>query len=285
MSDLTLAASEYLSAGMHILALTGKRPNTAYHETWDWDNSIHGTPETDEDLAGLKDVFTDPTTTGIALLIPQHFLVADVDTPEAAALFQELAGTDPNEWETRTARTTNGLHLWYWAPGADRNLWVGGRTLLFKGFGGYVVAPPSAHFNAKGEQDGVYTWLGDWEPVDWLPDGIAERIKFQQALQNRNPATLPEGGLYLVPEMDERGRWTRRGWGRWNLDGLQRVIREAEEGNQNNIIAWAAMTARDKGVPLEVAMKTLLDAALEGHHPERRARATIWGAYKRAERG
>lgn len=283
MSDLTIAASEYLAAGMHILALTGKRPNTAYHETWDWENSIHGTPETDDDLAALKDVFTDPTTTGIALLIPQHFLVADVDTPEAAALFQELAGSDPAEWDTRTARTTNGLHLWYWAPGADRNLWVGGRTLLLKGFGGYVVAPPSAHFNAKGEQDGVYTWIGDWGPVDWLPEGIAERIRFEQA---QRPDPVERGGhpILYVP-LDAQFHWTWKGWSYWNIDGLCRAIREAADGNQNNMIAWAAMQARDEGVPFEQAMPQLLAASVEGGHPERRARTTINGVYKRGSRG
>jgi hypothetical protein len=70
-----------------------------------------------------------------------------------------------------------------------------------------------------------------------------------------------------------------------NLDGLCRAIREAPDGNQNNMIAWAAMQARDEGVPFESAMPQLLAAAIEGGHPERRARTTIKGAYKRVARG
>lgn len=283
MNNLAQAALDYLHAGMHILALTGKRPNTAYHETWDWDNSIHGTPETIGDAEALRQVFTDPTTTGIAILIPENVLVADVDTEAAAALFLELTGTD--EWETRSARTTNGMHLWYLTPGAASNVWIGGRTLLFKGFGGYVVAPPSAHFDGKGQQDGVYTWMGDWHPIDWLPDGLAERIRIERALVNTEPVRTRDGGAVLWVPLDDEGHWTGKGWSVWKLEGLCRAIREAPDGNQNNMIAWAAMQARDEGVPFEVAMPQLLAASIEGGHPENRARTTIRGAYKRSRRG
>lgn len=282
MNELAQAAVEYLHADMHLLALTGKRPNSRYHETWDWDNSIHGMPLTLADTEALKEVFTHPTTTGIAILIPEHVLVADVDTEAAATLFTELAG-DIETWETRTSRTPNGLHLWYLAPGANSTVWVGDRTLLFKGFGGYVAAPPSRHFDENGVEDGVYTWLGDWQPVDWLPEGIRERIKFERALAG-DPIEQKKHPIWSVP-LDANGHWTWKGWSYYSIEGLCKAIREAPDGNQNNMIAWAAMQARDEGVPFESAMPQLLAAAIEGGHPEHRARTTIRGAYKRAARG
>jgi len=281
MNDLALAAVGYLAEGFHLLALHGKRPNPKYHETWDWDNSIHGIPESEDDEAALAAVFADPSTTGVAILIPQHVLVADIDTDAAAELYLDLAGVVP---ETRTARTPNGLHVWFWAPGADASVWLGDRTLLFKGFGGYVAAPPSRHFDEKGEEDGVYMWMPDarYEP---LPKGIEDAIRDARAvdgLQSAYAATPREKNLVLL--MENR-RWAWKGYGVVDITGLCKAIIDAPEGNQNNMIAWAAMQARDEGVPYDLAMPQLLAAALEGNHPEHRARATIKGAYKRRSRG
>lgn len=279
MNDLALAAVGYLAEGFHLLALHGKRPNPKYHESWDWDNSIHGIPESEEDEAALAAVFADRTTTGVAILIPQHVLVADVDTEDAAAMFMRLAGEMPN---TRTARTPNGLHMWFWEPGADASVWLGDRVLLFKGFGGYVAAPPSRHFDEAGKEDGVYMWMPDarYEP---LPAGIENALNARKALDATVPVPFDrEKNLVLV--MRDR-RWTWKGYAYTDISGLCKAIIEAPEGNQNNMIAWAAMQARDEGVPFDLAMPQLLAAALEGNHPEHRARATIRGAYKRGARG
>jgi hypothetical protein len=282
MHDLTRAAISYLAAGHHLLALTGKRPNTKYHQGWDWDRSIHGLPESAEDEDRLNDIFADKTTTGVAILIPENVLVADIDTEAAASLFQSMSDEVPN---TQTGKTPNGLHLWFLAPGANGSQWLGDRTLLFKGYGGYVVAPPSAHFNEYGQQDGVYEWIGGWGVIDWLPEKIDERLKAQRALTATEPVKTSEGGAFLFVPTDEDGRWTGQGWGAWHIEGLCRAIIDAPEGNQNNMIAWAAMQARDEGVPFPTAMTQLLAAALEGNHPKHRAEATIRGAYKRVRRG
>jgi hypothetical protein len=284
MNDLTVAVVAYLSAGMHVLALTGKRPNPKYHDHWDWDASIHGLPESADEEGSLDAIFSDPTTTGVGILIPPHVLVADVDTNEAATLLAELAaGCDLSQ--TRVGRTPNGLHVWFLAPGADASVWLGGRTLLFKGFGGYVAAPPSRHFDEEGREDGEYVWLGDWAVIDWLPDAIERRIKFEHAVGATTAVKTKEGGVFLHLPTDAEGHWTWRGWSSWHIEGLCRAIIEAPDGNQNNLIAWASMQARDEGVPYESAMPLLLAAAIEGGHPEHRARATIKGAFKRARRG
>jgi len=288
VNDLADAALAYLDAGLHLLALRGKRPNIRFHPTWDWDNSIHGVPENDADMHALEEVFDCPTTTGVAILIPQNVLVADVDTEEAAVLLMQLAGSLP---DTRTGRTPNGLHLWFLSPGADANVWIGGRTLLFKGFGGYVVAPPSDHFDAHGNLDGVYTWIGDWGPIDWLPEGVEERLKFTRAMKNVKPVKIAAdlSGEFIQVEFTTDasgmpdGKW--RLWKRWHIEGLCKAIIDAPDGNQNNVICWAAMQARDEGVPFDLAMPQLLAAAIAGGHPADRAKTTIKGAYKRGHRG
>lgn len=265
----------YLIRGHHLIVLAGKRPHPAYHEQWSWENSIHGVPETPEEFDALDRVLLDPTVTGIGILIPQHVLVADVDTEEAAVLFAALADGMPS---TVTAQTPKGLHVWFQAPGADGSRWIGGRTLLFKGFGGYVAAPPSAHFDSNGVQDGVYTWISPFEVgMDFLPARIEAELARQSELKALSPNRKGETGTHAVVNWPLIYQVA-------NLDGLCRAIREAPDGNQNNMIAWAAMQARDEGVPFDVAMPQLLEAALQGNHPRHRAEATIRGAYKRGAR-
>lgn len=278
MSDLVTSVAAYVNAGLHVIALTGKRPNTHFHVEWDYENSIHGTIETPEDFADLYGIFGHETTTGVAILIPPNVLVADVDTEEAATLFMSLAGGEMPD--VPVAKTMNGLHVWFLAPGADQSRWLGGRTLLFKGLGGYVVAPPSAH-----PDGGVYTWLnpvvedGRIVSMDYMPDLMKEWLDAVEAVEVRRdvpytPPFIPR--LIITPtgirteqvEMDP-------------IDGLCHAIIEAADGNQNNTIAWAAMTAQEEGVPFEVAMDRLLAAAVEGGHPRARAKQTIKGVYTR----
>lgn len=281
---MAVAASEYIWGGHRILALRGKRPHPRYHENWSWDNSFHGTLEPgSETHIRFCEVFDDPTVTGIAILIPKGYLVADIDTEDAAALFSDLAGTPK---DTLIAQTTKGLHVWYDAPKADGSRWLGDRTLLFKGFGGYVAVEPSKHFTDETltEVDGSYRWLRQPSSVAWpfevsvLPDGIAAVFR---ALDTAAGPKVDPGDYdmtNLVLQFDADG-WVG-GHSTYRLDGLANAIENAKEGNQNNVIHWAACVARDGGVPLEAAMETLLAAALRGNHPKSRAVSTIRGAYK-----
>ena len=276
---MAVAASQYIWDGHRILALRGKRPHPRYHENWSWDNSFHGTLEPgSDDHIRFCEVFDDPTVTGIAILIPQHVLVADIDTEAAAELFRDLAGNPVN---TAIARTTKGLHVWYMAPGADGSRWLGDRTLLFKGFGGYVAVEPSKHFtdDTLREQDGSYSWvLSISNGIDWLPEGIAAMLAAQDAVSDMLPKHTDEDMTRLELQFDADG-WVG-GYATFRMEGLANAIENAKDGNQNNVIHWAACVARDGGVPLEVAMETLLAAALRGNHPRSRAVSTIRGAYK-----
>jgi hypothetical protein len=297
-TDLQQAASDYVAAGLHILALTGKKPNGRVHgDSWSYEQSWHGVAETQAELDALDRAFSpEQGTTGIAILIPKGILVADVDTEAAATLLKEL-GWKASE-DSVLAQTKNGVHIWFVAPGADRNRWLGDRALLFKGFGGYVVAPPSLHFDADGNQDGEYRWLEDSALVDegtlrW-PDTIPPKALSQFTGGSEVSLTYDPNAVGAIREQAARWEYApdpALKWWQWprvgtfNTTGLEASIENAADGNQNNVIHWAAMTARDEGVPLEVAMKRLLSAAVRGGHPPNRARATINGAYKRAARG
>ena len=301
--SLPEAAALYMTAGLHILALTGKRPNGKVHgDQWSWEESYHGAPESVSDFIALRAAFgPESGTTGIAILIPESMLVADVDTERAAVLLKSFGYEDSED--TVAAQTKNGLHIWFVAPGADRNRWVGdgeepnpNRTLLMKGFGGYVVAPPSLHFDADGNVDGQYRWganslvdgLGNLRFPDIIPAALARKFAAQDAWEefHANGVGDKREGSHFELEYDPAKKWWE--WTPvWNyhLEGLERAIETAADGNQNNVIHWAAMTAREEGVPSEVAMERLLAAAVKGGHPKNRARDTIKGAYKRAPRG
>lgn len=288
---LSMAALDYTKAGLHVVALAGKKPNGKVHGTsWSYEDSFHGEVTTPEEMAAIDHAFShDVGTTGIAILIPPDFYVADVDTEGAAELLAE-SGFEATE-DTIAAQTKNGLHIWFWYPGADRNRWLGQRTLLFKGLGGYVVAPPSLHFDAQNEVDGQYVWGsrslvtdGRLQMPDVLPAKVAELFKAEDQFVAAAPEKEPLSHFNLEPVEGEP-------WYRWKpvwtfaTEGLERAIIDAADGNQNNVIHWAAMTAREEGVPYDVAMDRLLAAALKGGHPRNRARDTIRGAFKRAPRG
>lgn len=303
MNDLTRAALDYLAQGHHLLALAGKRPNNRYHAKpsddeagWSWDKSIHGAPEHGDhpmdgyvgaysgcpgcdDVKALDAIFSDPTTTGVAILIPKGVLVADIDTEEAAGLFLDLS----QPGDTPTVRTPKGWHLWYDAVGADASVWLGGRTLLFKGFGGYVAAPPSRHFDKDGVEDGVYTWVKQG-PRSPLPSKVSAAIRVLRDLDAMKPDREPTGPT-LALDLDENGRWLWTGHAEFNIRGLADAVRSAPEGNRNNMLAWAALTAAEEGVGLDYAMQELTDAARDAGLTARETFITIKAAFSRRRRG
>lgn len=294
MTPLQDAALEYLGAGLHLLALTGKRPNGRVHgESWSWDDSFNGDPNTAAEIEAVITAFSEEQgTTGIAILIPPGLLVADVDSERAAALLTDLGWT--KDEDSIIAITKNGLHIWFVMPGADRNCWLGdgqqpdpGRTLLFKGLGGYVVAPPSLHFAADGEQDGSYEWGANPLVVGGalrMPDILPAKARDIIKAEDQFSATKPEKvSLTTFTQTYEEGlKWWQwpKAW-TYGLEGLERTIENAADGNQNACIMWAAAVAQEEGVPYAVAMERLLAAALRGNHPRKRAYDTIRGVYKR----
>lgn len=283
MSDHPLAdaAAEYLNAGLAVIALAGKLPNTALHRHWNED-CIRGTVEDDEeggDWAILYRYFEHPETTGIGIVIPEHMAVVDIDGEEGAIQWRDLVGDAELVPDTPAAKTGRGLHLWFVTPRSQGNKKLGPKLDL-KGHGGYVAAPPSLHPDGH-----VYTWLDPLvvngvRQVDWLPEGIEKWLAASDAVAEDFHIERPIYHLYNLSL--QSGAWRlRREVCPPPIDGLIGAVREAPEGNRNNILAWAALQARDEGVTLEVAERDLGGAAIEAGLTPREVKTTIRAAYRR----
>jgi len=228
MTNLLLdAAYEYISLGLRVIALTGKTPNTDVHRTWSYDQSFY---EGRGD-AYMKLAFEHWATTGIGILTGPVYYVVDIDGEEGARQWRDIAGLDymPDRWVAKTGR---GLHLWY----ASSHQWPTtklGPKLDFKGFGGYVAAPPSQHPDGP-----IYEWLlppdaalPPWEMPDFLTEHLnaakwaKDRAKNDAEVKVRNRVALGEDGIISNTQ---------------SFAGIIRVMTEAPEGSRNNVLNWAA---------------------------------------------
>jgi hypothetical protein len=275
--SLSVAAENYLADGCSIIALRGKRPNTIFHPEGLL-NPVTGRVETQEDVDQLHFIFDNLTTTGIGIVIEFPYFVVDVDGEEGAAQLAGILGTTDLPW-TPIAKTGRGLHIWM-ADLAERRSRKLGTKLDLKGVGGYVAAPPSRHFDKKGTQDATYEWL----------------VGFDEARVMEIPAKLEKAlNGWAAVERDTEVDWRpmkmviedgmlRAVTGPANIDGLIRRVREAVEGERNNVLAWAAMTASEEGVPLQGALERLGQAGIDAGLGMDEVRTTVRSAYKRKHR-
>lgn len=270
MNELTIAAAAYLNAGLRVLALKGKLPNTDKHERG-VHSAIGGTVESAVEMAELDEFFDFflSGSTGVGIAIPSSLVVVDIDGEEGASGWRDLVG-DAYLPSGPVARTGRGLHLWYTSiarPSKNAKL---GPKLDIKGDGGYVAAPPSQHFDGAGEPDYVYTWLENIV----TPNGLLAEM-----------AELPEVASALMrPPDQDFGLAVDPGRDRGSIAGLVRSVRYAEEGNRNDMLAWAAMTARDTGFTYDEAAPKLTKAALENGLTPEETRATLRSAFRKRGR-
>ena len=274
-------AAIYLDAGLSIIALSGKAPNTEFHQRG-LNQAITGSVETPEDIELLTQVFTHPETTGIGIPIPPGMVVIDIDGEEGAQQYLSLVGQAIPE--TPTAKTGRGLHLWFATSRVEQGSRKLGPKLDLKGVGGYVAAPPSLH------PDGHrYEWLvplvvdGRVGPVEWLPEPVEHLLALGDQLFAEYHV---ERQTYIHHDIT-----LQAGQLRWHqepappsLVGLAKAVREAPEGNRNNLLAWAVLQARDEGANMEDVLRDLGEAAADAGLNPREIRTTIKQAYRRGPR-
>lgn len=237
-SPLALAAADYLSKGLAVIALTGKTPNTAIHKRG-LDQPLEGAAETQSDLDLLDEVFDHPDTTGIGILTRHPLVVVDIDGEEGAAQFMEEFADDdplPDRWVARTGR---GLHLYLGCPIETGTIKLGPKLDL-KGTGGYVAAPPSKHPDGH-----LYEWIAPPEgPPLMVPMPLLQRIgrhleSLERAMAGkalRRPIRQPRytpGDTVFYAQL--------------GYDALIEGMATAEEGNRNNYLHWAAATLAEEG--------------------------------------
>ncbi len=122
--------------------------------------------------------------------------------------------------------------------------------------GGYVLAAGSR------TTAGPYRVLADLPVLDtpgWLADLVEEKPYVPRARASA-------ADLY----MDSKG----------GFSGLTRTAREAQEGNRNNALYWAARAACTDGLTEDEAWQYLADGALESGQSEAEIRATIRSGYR-----
>lgn len=271
-STLIAAATEYLRAGLSVMALSGKSPNATYHRHG-LNEALVGVPEGDGDAKLVATVFGDPATTGIGIPIPDHVCVVDLDSDDGARWYLGIVGVD-HVPDTPTARTARGMHIWFLSPRILRSAKIAPGA-DFRGQGGYVVVPPSRHPSGA-----TYEWLtplvqdGEIREIDWLPDGIEVLLGGVEVL----PESPPEFRRMVIDtrtwQLVEDEPDTRR------LVGYMAV---APEGQRNAILNWAAHRFKDDGVPRETCLKDLGDAAVASGLTAKEVRATIRSVYRRGD--
>src|SRR3972149_4265444 len=108
--DLATAGVEYLTAGLSIIALDGKKPNGAVHPHGLKDAFILG--EQSKESGNTFDLWRQASlhkdTTGVGIVIPPWTAV--IDGEEGAIAFRRLCGPIPET--AGIARTARGLHIW-----------------------------------------------------------------------------------------------------------------------------------------------------------------------------
>src|SRR5699024_406806 len=194
----------------------------------------------------------------IGVAIPDHLIVLDIDPRNGATLkaLEAVTGPLPETLTSWSGRGDGGRHLWFHKPAEE----ISSRQLpkgvdLKAGGRGYVIAPPSPH-NVTGKP---YR-RGDTGHVAELPQQAVE------ALAPPNPrVTLP------APVSEHSG----------NLNGLDRSVSEAVEGERNQKLYWASCRAFDHGN--DAVMQGLFEAALSVGLTESEASSTIDSA-RRTER-
>jgi hypothetical protein len=248
-SPLTEAAGDYLSRGLAVIALTGKTPNVQKHRRGLYD-ALRGEPETEADWEFIESFMDHRATTGIGILTGEPYVVVDIDGEEGAIQWRDLAGDAhmPDRWVAKTGR---GLHLWF-APSTDLLVpsgegFVGPGTLKLgpkldlKGYGGYVAAPPSAHPDGH-----TYEWLlppGEDPPIE-APEPLLKEVRDHlfdlkqamaaKAIRNKawGPKYKPGDHVYYAQP---------------GHDSLIKGMKEAQEGNRNAYLHWAAATLSEEG--------------------------------------
>ena len=273
--ELIVAAYDYLSRGLAVIALSGKMPNGRVHQ-----HGLHDAIENGASIIAVTEAFNHPATTGIGILTRYPYFVVDIDGEGGAEEWKRIAGGDymPSSWVASTGR---GLHLWFAneVPRRTRKL---GPLLDLKAEGGYVAAPPSQHFAADtGKPDAKYEWMlgpGDGDPME-APRVLVALLDEQDALREQALITR-DHRTHVRHEQGEDGRW----WAGWGFEGLLKAMRDGKEGERNALLYWCTMTMVQDDAS-EEDYEQLKEAALGAGLTSRETRLTMRSAQRAAANG
>lgn len=164
-------------------------------------------------------------------------VVLDVDGMAGEQTLDELQEVHGGLPETARAITGgDGMHYFWVHPGEPVHNTAGaagrlGPGLDFRGDGGYVVAPPSAHLSGQ-----RYEWLAgrgpDEAPLVAMPAWLLERLR-EPTVRQRPLASVPSA----------RGDVAGAGWTPYGLHALEQELaelRQTGEGGRNHALNRSA---------------------------------------------
>lgn len=244
-TPLGRAAVDYALRGLPVFPLQprSKRPATT-----------HGFKDATLDLDQIARSWTRTPHANIGMPTgePSGIYVVDIDGAEGhrtwAALFPD-EGHVPNTTRVATGRE-GGVHLWFRVAGTDAKLPNAdlGWKLDTRGFGGYVLLPPSVHPNGS-----RYRLIEAFPPAP-LPDYLRRAVT--------PPPPAPPSPIRIAARLPD-GEITDRG--RRRMLGVIRRLEQTQPGQRHAGLYWAARMAGgmvDAGmVSRDVAQRALFAAA------------------------
>lgn len=269
------AAFSYMALGLSVIALRGKQPNGLVHR-----HGLTDALDKTSDVGDVQRAFRHQMTTGVGVLVPRWAIVVDIDGEVGAAAWKDIAGEDymPLSWIAKTGR---GLHLWFGLPDAVSPEFEGypsgklSEKLDLKGVGGYVAAPPSLHPDGH-----IYEWLmSPWEETLIEVPPALEKVMKERRFELERKLVAKAANQKVRHKQFEDGKW----WATWGFDHLISLVANAEEGNRNGLLHWAAATMAEEGADAEEYEK-LGEAALLVGLMARETRLTIRSGQRKGEK-
>ncbi len=240
-SPLVEAAALYLRLGLSVISLTGKTPNVTVHRTG-LSNPIAGPVENEADWQLLADAFDHADTTGVGIVIPYPYVVVDIDGEEGAEQFQALFYDDIVEttWVAKTPRLpSGGLHFWFACTTPTGSMKLGSK-LDMKGQLSYVAAPPSLH-----PDGGRYEWIvPPGADIKEVPEKLGKLIANHKLQAERRIGARVQRSPIRGPKYSEGDTVF---YAQSGFDHIIDKFLNAEEGNRNNMLHWAAAVMAEEG--------------------------------------
>jgi hypothetical protein len=243
---LEWAAIFYARAGIPAFPLKPKAKEPA---------TVHGVDDATTNLRTIRTWWQRNPNCNIGLACGVLFDVLDIDVKAGAPGMESLAklrraGLLKGAWAKATT-PSGGLHLLF-APGSGSNHVKRDLGVDFKTHGGYIVAAPSV------TDDGVYAWQAS------EPDRRGATFDWE-------PAMRALGVIRPAP----RQPFTE---GSGNAEGLIRTVAEAQEGERNARLYWAACRAVDDSLDPEILRAPALAAGLSDSEISRTLASAVRGA-------
>jgi Bifunctional DNA primase/polymerase, N-terminal len=225
----------------------------------------NGFKDASTDLRLIGDHWRQNPSHNIGLATGHKFDVLDVDTKDGrpgneSITRLRLAGLIVGVWAAATT-PSGGRHILF-TPSGDGNHSDRASGLDFRGLGGYIVGSPSHTIEIlkpNGEIDqheGAY----QWEFAD--PAARDRPFKWSAAMEHLHGPkprpehrTAPSGG---------------------DIGGLVGFLANAQPGERNNALFWAANRAAENGLPTDELLATAVSIGLS----EQEAARTIQSAHK-----